>query len=243
MGAAAVTFEGAGGVLVVEDNAVLGRAWMRSLTRRGYHVTLATSCAEVEPLLANWAHRSFAYALIDDRLPDGFGADLLPRLAAVRPAPAVALVSGSATTERWLAASKARASIVPKPATDQGLIALLTYLQDALRPAAPPTPGWHELPEGQRLTLTRNSVVGPMGDLRIRRAGLDILAYLLEREGRIVPATELAGALFGRSDLGGTVLIRRHVADLRAALREHRDVISTTVGFGYSVRPGHLRRG
>ncbi len=60
----------------------------RLLTRRGYVVTLASSCAEA---LAAAQARSFDLVLSDLGLPDGSGLDLIGSLSQITKAPAIAL--------------------------------------------------------------------------------------------------------------------------------------------------------
>src|SRR5687767_10896580 len=87
-------------VLLVDDDAVLLRAWSRTLAQHGMLVTAAMRIGEARDELVMFRRRGLHYALVDDRLPDGFGLDLVPALAELRPMPAFAVVSAHPSTER-----------------------------------------------------------------------------------------------------------------------------------------------
>jgi DNA-binding response OmpR family regulator len=62
-------------LLVVEDEATLGRAMLRLLRQRGHDVTLASSCAE-----ARRSPGTFSLGIFDIDLTDGDGVDLAVEL-------------------------------------------------------------------------------------------------------------------------------------------------------------------
>lgn len=68
-------------LLIVEDEAVLRRTLELFLSRRGYEVAVAASIDEAEQRLGT---RHFDGALLDVRLPDGNGLDLLDRVGRQR---------------------------------------------------------------------------------------------------------------------------------------------------------------
>ena len=84
--------------------------------------------------------RPLDYALIDDRLPDGFGLDLVPALAEMRPTPAFAVISAHPSTERALRAWQRQIVIVPeaglaeRPAPADGVPPLAQARQAPRRP-------------------------------------------------------------------------------------------------------------
>jgi len=90
-------------VLIVEDEEVLGKNIRRTLEKIGHAVTVAPSCAEAERLFAE-IHPDLT--LLDLRLPDGSGLDLLGRLRAEHPSATVLMMTAHATIEDAVRAIK-----------------------------------------------------------------------------------------------------------------------------------------
>jgi DNA-binding NtrC family response regulator len=61
-------------ILIVDDEPLIGKSLRQVLTRRGYRVTVAASAAEAR---AAFVPGEFSLALLDLRLPDGTGIELL----------------------------------------------------------------------------------------------------------------------------------------------------------------------
>jgi two-component system catabolic regulation response regulator CreB len=96
-------------ILVVEDDALVGRALRRALTERGHRVELAITCGE-----ARGATGPFDCAVLDIDLPDGSGLDLARELLGTV-SPAVVFFSGSDDPQVRLDASDL-GTFVPKSA-------------------------------------------------------------------------------------------------------------------------------
>jgi len=90
-------------VLIVEDEEVLGKNIRRTLEKVGHAVTVAPSCAAAERLFAE-IHPDLT--LLDLRLPDGSGLDLLGRLRAEHPSATVLMMTAHATIEDAVRAIK-----------------------------------------------------------------------------------------------------------------------------------------
>ncbi len=69
-------------ILIVEDAAVLRKHLACLFTREGYEVTTAGSCAEA---LERLSRKQFDVLLLDVKLPDGDGLDLLAEARGRRP--------------------------------------------------------------------------------------------------------------------------------------------------------------
>jgi DNA-binding NarL/FixJ family response regulator len=125
-------------VLVVEDYGPVARAFCSALGAAGYDAVPARSLAAArECIAAAWAARAKGYAvvLLDLKLPDGAGEELLSALAALRPAPAVAVISGMAAGERALRLLGQGIWVVPKPIDGPALVALVQRLSSRAAPA------------------------------------------------------------------------------------------------------------
>lgn len=96
-------------VLVVEDETLLANAVSRHLSRRGYAVAVTATLGDAREHLA--AHPDTALLVLDMRLPDGSGMELLEALAAGDPAlgegrPAVMVMTAFGDLEDAVAAMK-----------------------------------------------------------------------------------------------------------------------------------------
>ena len=115
-------------VLVVDDEENIGRSLKMILEREGYAVATAGNCAEARA----WSNRVDAY-LLDVRLPDGNGIDLLRHFRQTgSDAPAV-MISGHGTIADAVEATRAGAfDFLEKPlGRDRVLLALKNALEQS----------------------------------------------------------------------------------------------------------------
>src|SRR5688572_5776910 len=104
-------------VLVIDDDEALVRQWQRLL--RGHAVLISVPTYEggfqrTDPDV--WRADPFHHVFLDLRLPDGDGADLLPRIQNLDPKPAVAVITGLLDAQRTLDLRGRCAIAIPKPA-------------------------------------------------------------------------------------------------------------------------------
>ena len=150
-------------VLLIEDDDEVAKAWSRTLGRAGYVTRVAGSLSA-----ARWIFDRvctpvcpFVAVLLDLTLPDGDGADLLPELEALRPQPAVAVVSGNLDGRRAIDLWGKCTIGIPKPI---GAFDLLQIVDRLVR-EPPLTEAWeafcarHQLTPCERRVL-RTSVAG-----------------------------------------------------------------------------------
>ena len=81
-------------LLLVDDDPAFGRVLATALGRRGFTVTLAAGVAEARALLPGLV---VTHAVLDLRLPDGSGLDLIPLLRERHPTARVVVLSGYAS--------------------------------------------------------------------------------------------------------------------------------------------------
>jgi len=90
-------------LLVIEDEDVLGKHIRRALQKRGHQVLLATTAGEGERMFAAEAPQ---LVLLDLRLPDASGLEVLARLRARQPDACVIMMTAYATVEDAVEAIK-----------------------------------------------------------------------------------------------------------------------------------------
>jgi two-component system, NtrC family, response regulator AlgB len=118
-------------ILVIDDDASLRRTLRVSLEVLGHQATEARDGAQA---LAILGHRPFAMALLDLRLAQEQGLDLLPRLLALAPGLHVVVVTAYATIETAVEAMRRGAfDYLPKPFTPDQLRVVLDRIASMRR--------------------------------------------------------------------------------------------------------------
>ena len=124
-------------LLLVDDDDAFLRRLGRAMERRGFAVTLAPSVQAAAEAVA--AHPP-AYAVVDLRLLDGNGLDVVERIHAARPDARVIVLTGYGAIASAVAAVKVGAvDYLPKPAdADEVVQALLAHEGSLPQPSAQP---------------------------------------------------------------------------------------------------------
>jgi len=123
-------------LLLVDDDAPFRQRLQVTLERRGFTVTGVGSIAEARQQLASKP----AYAVVDMRLDDGNGLDLVAELRAQRPDIRIVVLTGYGNLATAVAAVKAGAvDYLAKPADPEDIINALSALPGT-RPEAPAEP-------------------------------------------------------------------------------------------------------
>ena len=124
-------------LLIVDDDEPFRKRLTRAMERRGFEVLAASSVAEGIALARS---RAPAFAVIDLRLDDGSGLDVVPALREVRPDTRVVMLTGYGNIATAVAAVKAGAvDYLAKPADADEIEAAL-MVQDGDKPAPPEHP-------------------------------------------------------------------------------------------------------
>ena len=102
-------------LLVVEDDPHLSATLAASFTARGYRVTCASSVEQAQSLLAQAVPDR---AIVDLKLNDGSGLDVVAMLSRAKPAPRIVVLTGYASISTTVVAIKLGATqYLAKPAT------------------------------------------------------------------------------------------------------------------------------
>jgi two-component system response regulator RegA len=124
-------------LLLVDDDAAFRQRLDLMLTRRGYAVTPVASLAEARVAAARVKP---AFAVLDMRLGDGNGLDLVADLRALRPGVRIVMLTGYGNLATAVAAIKAGAvDYLPKPADPDDILNALTA-SGSDRPRPPEDP-------------------------------------------------------------------------------------------------------
>ena len=109
-------------VLVVDDEAVVVNSIRKILTRKGFSVEEAFTCKDA---LAQVFSHDYDLVLLDMRMSDGNGMDVLQRIKAKRPELRVVIVTGYASIDTAVEAiQKGASDYMPKPFTPDELYSM-----------------------------------------------------------------------------------------------------------------------
>ncbi|MDJ0895902.1 MAG: ActR/PrrA/RegA family redox response regulator transcription factor [Alphaproteobacteria bacterium] len=119
-------------LLIVDDDPTLLRSLARAMERRGWMVHMAESASSG---VATAEARAPAFAVVDLRLADGSGLDVVTAVRRARPDARVVILTGYGNIATAVAAVKAGAiDYLTKPADADQIETALTHMEDALPP-------------------------------------------------------------------------------------------------------------
>ncbi len=120
-------------LLIVDDDQPFRNRLARAMERRGFEVTTAASLSETLAVVERLAP---AFAVVDLRLDDGYGLDIVPMLRERRPDIRIVVLTGYGNIASAVAAIKAGAvDYLAKPADADDIEAALMAVE---RPKPPP---------------------------------------------------------------------------------------------------------
>jgi len=218
-------------LLLVEDNERLGQLLVGALTKAGFDVDLCTTAAETRSALDS---RRYAAVILDLRLPDGDGRDILKELRRRGdPTPVVILTARGSVTERVEGLRDGADDYLAKPFAIEELVA---RLQAVLRRPAQYLGGSLRIGNLTFDTGSRQVFVNGAPQILSQREAT-LLELLMQRHGRVVPKRFLEDQLFGRADEGSSNAIEVYIYRLRQDLAAWGAelVIHTVRGVGYLI--------
>lgn len=125
-------------ILLVDDDTVFREVLGAALQRRGFEVRAEADVAATRASLQAFHPQQ---AIVDLKLPDGSGLELVACLAALDPAPRVLVLTGYASIATAVEAVKLGAvNYLPKPATPDEILAALALESATSAPVVKPEP-------------------------------------------------------------------------------------------------------
>lgn len=220
-------------ILLVEDDPGLGPPLAARLRAEGFIVDHVSTLADAVEAVTGARYRA---VLLDRRLPDGEGMDLLRLLRSRPPVPPVLLVTALDDVPDRVAGLEAGADdYLIKPFAFEELRArLLTRVRQAPveAPSLPVVLG------GLRYDLsTREAWIGQEA-LTLPRRELALLDTLVRRAGRVVSRAHLEAEVYGYDDEFQSNALEAQVSRLRRRLHEGGAGVELHVvrGIGYVLR-------
>jgi DNA-binding response OmpR family regulator len=219
-------------ILVVEDEPQVAASLRDLLMHDGYDVRLAATLAEARAALAAGA-RSIDAMLLDWRLPDGEGIDLLKELRKTSDLPVLMVTARVEVIDRVLGLEIGADDYVTKPVEPRELLA---RLKARLRKHKAPLVVASRTLEraGIVIDLDMREVTFDGNAVPMTRMEFGLLALLVEHPGRVFSREELLNQVWGYERTPTTRTVDTHVVQLRTKLRA--DLIESVRGIGYRLK-------
>src|SRR5262245_55133743 len=177
--------------------------------------------------------------VLDIALPGLDGAELCRRLREAGDwTPVIFLTARDDEVDRVVGLELGADDYVTKPFSPRELVARVKAV--LRRVAGPPSDGQAARTLGVvLLDPSRRRVQADGVEVALTSTEFDLLAYLMQRPGRVFTREELLGSVWGYASHAGTRTVDVHVAQVRGKLSEAsplaRDLIRTVRGVGYTA--------
>lgn len=220
-------------LLLLEQDPRYAQCTLHAASCREVEVDWADSPQTASELLkeptARWRH-----VLIDQHVAGSGRYALLALLAARAQAPLIILVTNAHMYERSIELYRSGGLLVPKPSSGRALIDLVLAMGNMQALELGGEDKSEDLVVGD-LVLQSRALITPDARISLRSAEARLLRYLFTLHGRLASTEELAHAIFERRDRSSAMLVRRHVANTRAALGGWAWLIESVPRQGYRV--------
>jgi DNA-binding response OmpR family regulator len=221
-------------LLLVEDDAKIGKGVAQALENSGYEVEwVTTGRAALDAAIS----APPALVLLDLGLPDIDGVDVCAQLRTLLPSTTIVILTARTDEIDVVVGLDAGADdYVGKPFR---LGELMARVRAHLR--RPHAEGRHETFEVGSLTVDMASrrVVCEGSEVELRPKEFDLLALLIANAGRAMPRERIMEEVWDEHWFGSTKTLDMHISALRRKLAESSDqvVITTLRGVGYRLEP------
>jgi len=218
-------------VLVVEDDAAIGRGLSDALSAQGYEVQWATTGSGG---LGCSTERQPDLVLLDLGLPDLDGIEVCRRLRAYAPASTIVILTARGEEIDVVVGLDAGADdYVTKPFR---LTELLARVRAHLRRARPDDGGRVAVSALEVDSDARRAYVGGH-ELELRAKEFDLLALLAHEAGRAVTRERIMSGVWDEHWYGSTKTLDMHISSIRRKLAERDGAprITTLRGVGYRL--------
>ena len=177
-------------ILIVEDDAALGRGLVLALSDGTRSCTLARSCAEARQALRE--HR-FSLTLLDVNLPDGSGLTLLEEIRTADGPPVILLTANDLETDIVTGLTLGADDYITKPFS---LAVLRARVDAALRRAAPAKPAAVFQQDGFVFNFDALTFTAGGRAVQLSQTEQRLLRVLVENRGHTVPRGTLVDRIW-----------------------------------------------
>lgn len=221
-------------VLVVEDDVDIAELVAFNLERQGWECSLVQHGAEgweqIQKLRPD-------LVILDVMLPGMDGMQIFQQMKdqeMTRAIPVIFLTARGALDDRLEGLSLGADDYVTKPFSPRELVLRVRNVLARANAGAAQL-----VVRGGPLVMDKNTLAATLAGapLELTTAEFKLLAYLLERPGKVQDRYELQKILFGYADTTQSRALDTHVKRLRQKLGDHAGCIGTERGVGYYFNP------
>lgn len=221
-------------VLVVEDDVDIAELVAFNLERQGWECSLVHHGAEgweqIQKLRPD-------LVILDVMLPGMDGMQIFRQMKEqemTRTIPVIFLTARGALDDRLEGLSMGADDYVTKPFSPKELVLRVRNVLARANAGAAQL-----VVRGGPLVMDKNTLAATLAGapLELTTAEFKLLAYLLERPGKVQDRYELQKILFGYADTTQSRALDTHVKRLRQKLGDHAGCIGTERGVGYYFNP------
>jgi DNA-binding response OmpR family regulator len=224
--------EGAGTIVVIEDDPNIADLVDMYLRRDGFRVIQATSG---EAGLEAAARERPRLVVVDIGLPDRMdGLEVFRALRATSDVPVVILTARDSEVDRILGLELGADDYVTKPFSPRELVARIRAILRRSEPATRSGPGAILLVGEVEVDLNRHEVRSAGEVVALAAREFDLLAYLAENEGLVLSRRQLLDGVWGPDWIGDDRTVDVHVRQLRKKLGGALP-LTTVWGVGYRL--------
>ncbi|MBR3902204.1 MAG: response regulator transcription factor [Akkermansia sp.] len=225
-------------VLVVEDDVDIAELVAFNLERQGWECSLVHHGAEgweqIQKLRPD-------LVILDVMLPGMDGMQIFRQMKEqemTRTIPVIFLTARGALDDRLEGLSMGADDYVTKPFSPKELVLRVRNVLARANAGAAQL-----VVRGGPLVMDKNTLAATLAGapLELTTAEFKLLAYLLERPGKVQDRYELQKILFGYADTTQSRALDTHVKRLRQKLGDHAGCIGTERGVGYYFNPSTER--
>jgi two-component system, OmpR family, response regulator len=218
-------------VLVVEDDAGVAGGIVRGLRDAGFKVELATNGKDGAKKALDGG---FAAIVLDLMLPEQSGFNVLEQLRGRSSIPILVLTARSDLADRLRCFGLGAADFIVKPFWMEELVARLRTRLRISSESPKRVVRWANV----ALDLDSRQVTIDNVDTALTRNEFDLLAHLVEREGRAISRAQLAELALTPFEKRDARTVDSHIARIRKKLgAEGGARIVTVWGIGYRFEP------
>jgi two-component system OmpR family response regulator len=218
-------------VLVVEDDSRVAGGIVRGLRDAGFEVELATNGKDGAKKALDGG---FAAIVLDLMLPEQSGFNVLEQLRGRSSIPILVLTARSDLADRLRCFGLGAADFIAKPFWMEELVARLRTRLRISSEAPKRVVRWANV----ALDLDSRQVTIDNFDAGLTRNEFDVLAHLVEREGRAISRPQLAGLALTPFEKRDARTVDSHIARIRKKLGAEAGARIVTVwGIGYRFEP------
>ena len=221
-------------ILVVEDDVDIAELVAFNLERQGWGCALVHHGAEGWEMIQR---RRPDLVILDVMLPGMDGMQIFRAMKEnemTRGIPVIFLTARGELDDRLEGLSLGADDYVTKPFSPKELVLRVRNVLSRANAGAAQL-----VVRGGPLVLDKNTLAATLNGaaLDLTTAEFKLLAYLMERPGKVQDRYELQHAILGHSDTTQTRALDTHIKRLRRKLGSYADCVATERGVGYFFQP------